>query len=94
MQKPLFDRVARSLLLIACGLGASPRASAEVRIIVGTAAGRTAKAGDPAIVNEPFAVSFDTKGRMYGVEAAIGIHAEGPDALTLVFRDGERAPVG
>ena len=72
MQKTLVDRVARGMLLIACGLGASPRAGAEVRILVGTAAGRTAKAGDPAIVNEPFAVSFDTKGRMYGVEFTRG----------------------
>lgn len=64
--------IAQAAIIVGCGLVAMPRADAEVRIIVGTAAGRTAKAGDPAIVNEPFAVSFDPQGRMYGVEFTRG----------------------
>lgn len=45
---------------------------AEVRIVCGTAAGRTVKQPDPAVVNEPFAVAFDPEGRMYGVEYGRG----------------------
>lgn len=62
-----------NLLLAACiatsklGVG-----RAEVQLLCGTATGRTTKQPDPAIVNEPFAVSFDTQGRMYGVEYVRG----------------------
>ena len=47
-------------------------AQAEVRVLGGSAAGRTSKEPDPATINEPFAVAFDAAGRLYGVEYSRG----------------------
>jgi sugar lactone lactonase YvrE len=63
--------VRRFLLFAACVVVAAP-CSAEVHVLVGSSAGRTAKDPDPALVNEPFAVAFDRDGRMYGVEYTRG----------------------
>ncbi|NQW46533.1 MAG: hypothetical protein HQ464_02060, partial [Planctomycetes bacterium] len=49
-----------------------PLAQAEVRVLGGSAAGRTSKEPDPAAINEPFAVAFDAAGRLYGVEYSRG----------------------
>jgi len=58
-------------LLVAC-LAGLPVARGEVRVLGGVAAGRTVANPDAAVVNEPFAVSFDAAGRMYGVEYTRG----------------------
>jgi sugar lactone lactonase YvrE len=47
-------------------------ARGEVRVIVGSPAGRAAPDPDPAVVNEPFAVAFDAVGRLYAVEYTRG----------------------
>jgi len=58
-------------LLVAC-LAGLPVARGEVRVLGGVTAGRTVANPDAAVVNEPFAVSFDAAGRMYGVEYTRG----------------------
>ena len=58
-------------LVAACLLGATV-VRGEVRVLGGVAAGRTVGKPDAAVVNEPFAVSFDAAGRMYGVEYTRG----------------------
>jgi sugar lactone lactonase YvrE len=47
-------------------------ARAEVRVLVGSPAGRAAKEPDPAVTNEPFAVAFDAAGGLYAVEYTRG----------------------
>jgi len=47
-------------------------AGAEVRVLVGSPAGRTAKEPDSTVTNEPFAVDFDAAGRLYAVEYTRG----------------------
>lgn len=46
--------------------------AAQVVVLAGRAEGRVAAAPDAAGLNEPFAVAFDAKGRMYGVEYGRG----------------------
>ena len=62
----------RSLITLAAVVVAAAAAQAEVRVIVGSPAGRTAKEPDPAVTNEPFAVAFDAAGRLYAVEYTRG----------------------
>ncbi len=47
-------------------------ASAEVVVLAGRAEGRLFSKPDPAGINEPFAVAFDARGAMYGVEYGRG----------------------
>ena len=44
----------------------------EITVLVGAAAGRPPSSPTTEIVNEPFAVDFDTQGRLYGVEFTRG----------------------
>ncbi|MFM8705253.1 MAG: hypothetical protein ACKOHG_15565 [Planctomycetia bacterium] len=70
MPSPLLCRCCAAALA-AC-LAVAAHCSAEVLVVVGSPAGRTAKDPDPARVNEPFAVAFDRAGRLYGVEYTRG----------------------
>ena len=47
-------------------------AAAEVAVLAGAVAGRSAESPTAAIVNEPFAIDFDAQGRLYGVEFTRG----------------------
>lgn len=62
----------RSLIMLAAVVVAAAPAWAEVRVLVGSPAGRAAQEPDPAVVNEPFAVAFDAAGRLYAVEYTRG----------------------
>jgi streptogramin lyase len=67
----LAGRPSLLIALAACLASAAP-CSADVQVLVGSPAGRTATEPDPALVNEPFAIAFDRDGRMYGVEYTRG----------------------
>lgn len=63
--------------VLLCGLGVSGFATksvpaSEVAVVVGTAAGRPTESPAAGIVNEPFAIDFDSDGRLYGVEFTRG----------------------
>lgn len=54
---------------LACaGLSIGSDGAAEITVLVGAAEGRSPGTPRAEIVNEPFAVEFDTQGRLWGVE--------------------------
>ncbi len=61
-----------AIIAAVAGFASAIPARGEVRVLVGSSTGRTAKEPDAAVINEPFAVAFDRTGRLYAVEYTRG----------------------
>lgn len=83
---PAGRRGAQFLLIVLGVVAASSAARGEVRVLVGSAAGRTAAEPESSRINEPFAVAFDRDGRLYSVEYTRG------DRLFRVAEPAAAAP--
>jgi len=63
---------ATAVLILGAALLLPAAAQGEVRVIIGSPAGRITKEPAAGLINEPFAVAFDARGQLYVVEYTRG----------------------